>query len=251
MVRTLILIMAVALPALPAMVTDTSLLADAYVAVPCHSYVGGCLPAGASVPAGLIFDRYAATKFIREYGYPDDWVGVMTPVDTNSAGWIVGGVLYYQWDAGRLGVWDGVSIGDGPIVGESAFVYQPGIGVVCCVTDAPFQIYAIDDDGFIFTNGAYGGGLWHVSSIDPGPGVGTALLPSVVGLYSDDDAILLSQMSAFFGRDTGGVLFAGGMIDGGVQWALVPSPEPGTLAGVGTGLLALAWWARRRARAGN
>jgi hypothetical protein len=258
--KLFILILILVMPGLPAAVTYDSLLAEAYAVVPCGSYAGGCLAAQPHVPSDLEFDRYAATSFIRQHGYPSDWVGVMTPVDVNSEGWIVGGVLYYCWDEEWLGEWDGVSEGNHAVVGQSGFVYQPGVGVVCCVADFPFQIYAIDDDGYIFTSGPYGGGLWHVSMIDYFPSSGTALQPNILDVYSEDETVALPYLGAYFGRSAEGVLFAGGYYEPSMQWALVPiedqvtfaamsiaeTPEPGTYLMVGIGLVALGWLRQRR-----
>lgn len=215
-----------------------SLLSIAYQAVPCGDYAPGCSTMPTHVPNDLEFDRFAWTTFASG-SLSADQVGVMTPTDTNSAGWVVGRIdltLWTQTDIANFGPWDGNMTYHG-VLGGSAFVYRADLGATCCLLDFPFEIYAVDDLGFIYTNGAYGPGLFHVSTAD-------ALTPNVVGPFPEAFTLAL----AYFGRDERGAFFVNNSdsLISGPQWALVPIPEPGTLVLLLAGLVVVSAVRRRQ-----
>lgn len=208
-------------------ISQAGLLASAYKAVPCSDYAPGCFVEPASVPDDLTWDPFAWTRFWQET-YGDTYVGYMTPRDTNIDGWIVGHIWLLYWDEDLWGPWDGEFY---PYIGgETQFVYRADVGAICCWMDWPFKIFAINDDGYIFTNGAYyGTGLYHTSTIDSFPGHDAALWPNVI--WPGDLYSLLDQ-PAYFGIDAQGAISVGesmyGMADTLPMFALVPVPEPST-----------------------
>jgi len=197
-----------------------------YTAIPCNLFADGCKADAIELGDGLIFNRQSATAFIRERGLKANWIGIMTPVDRNSSGWLVGQVQYHEVDQSSGEDWDRISGFDWPFVAEGQFIYNPDGETVCCLIDFPYKIYSIDDDGFVFSNGAYGLGLGHVSQLDafsPHP-----ITLRVIGPFSEE----LPYPMEFIGRNSAGVFFAGGpgqSTTGSPEWALVPAPEPSTL----------------------